>query len=400
MNILVISSMYPADDIPSSCTPVVHYIAKEWVKQGHNVKVCHSPSVFPELYYKLARLIGSKFLSSKLGYTVILNRLGDKKYSIDNVDVARFVMRKIRPHSRFKKSEISAQVEKIVAFCKSSEFSPDLIVGHWLNPQLELLAKLSGIFPNAKTALTLHEGLKSIQSLYSKDWGNLSSKIGKVGFRNAMARKEVLQNGKLDEAKTYLCLSGIPDIFLEKISKHSFSENMSKFSFVGTLFKRKFPEAILKSVLKVGLDDFQISYVGEGECFFEIEKIARENAVEDKIKLLGRIPRPKIRAVLENSDFMIMISKDEAYGLVYLEAMAFGCITIASRGEGFDGIIKHGENGFLCGAGDVDELAELIKKIQSLPSEEIARISENAMETARKMTDSACAKKYLEDISS
>ena len=36
----------------------------------------------------------------------------------------------------------------------------------------------------------------------------------------------------------------------------------------------------------------------------------------------------------------------EAYGLVYLEAMARGCITIASRDEGFDGVIKDGINGF------------------------------------------------------
>lgn len=46
------------------------------------------------------------------------------------------------------------------------------------------------------------------------------------------------------------------------------------------------------------------------------------------------------------SDCFIMISKNEAFGLVYLEAMSAGCITIASRGEGFDGVIIHGVNGF------------------------------------------------------
>ena len=37
-----------------------------------------------------------------------------------------------------------------------------------------------------------------------------------------------------------------------------------------------------------------------------------------------------------------MISELETFGLVYIEAMAAGCITIASRNEGFDGIIKDG----------------------------------------------------------
>ena len=41
-----------------------------------------------------------------------------------------------------------------------------------------------------------------------------------------------------------------------------------------------------------------------------------------------------------------MISKNEAFGLVYLEAMLAGCI-VASR-NGIDGIIIDGYNGFLC----------------------------------------------------
>ena len=66
--------------------------------------------------------------------------------------------------------------------------------------------------------------------------------------------------------------------------------------------------------------------------------------------------------MLKQHDVFIMISKNETFGLVYLEAMAVGCITIASRQEGFDGIIKHGYNGFLCEAGNQEELEKLIKE--------------------------------------
>lgn len=38
-NILVLTSIYPADDIPKGWTPVVHYFTKEWVKLGHRVLV-------------------------------------------------------------------------------------------------------------------------------------------------------------------------------------------------------------------------------------------------------------------------------------------------------------------------------------------------------------------------
>ena len=82
----------------------------------------------------------------------------------------------------------------------------------------------------------------------------------------------------------------------------------------------------------------------------------------------------------------------------YLEAMAVGCIPVASRGEGFDGIIIDGENGFLCAAGDSQELASIIKKIRNLSDEEKLRIINKAIETAVNMTDSAVARHYLEEI--
>ncbi len=42
-----------------------------------------------------------------------------------------------------------------------------------------------------------------------------------------------------------------------------------------------------------------------------------------------------------------MISKNETCGLVYIEAMAVGCIMIASKNEGFDGIINDVETLFV-----------------------------------------------------
>ena len=50
----------------------------------------------------------------------------------------------------------------------------------------------------------------------------------------------------------------------------------------------------------------------------------------------------------------------KTFGLVYLEAMARGCITVASRDEGFDGIIQDGVNGFLCKSGDETELVQYL----------------------------------------
>ena len=78
--------------------------------------------------------------------------------------------------------------------------------------------------------------------------------------------------------------------------------------------------------------------------------------------------------------------------------MAMGVIPIGSRGEGIDGVIIDGENGFLCKPGDVDELKEIIAKIKSLPSNELRRLSANAQKTAQEYSDYNCAYRYIEQI--
>ena len=115
----------------------------------------------------------------------------------------------------------------------------------------------------------------------------------------------------------------------------------------------------------------------------------------DRVHLAGRVQRDLVTQYLDEADCFIMISRREAYGLVYLEAMARGCIAIASRNEGFDGIIRDGENGFLCEAGNAEELASIIRRINAMTAAERQAISENGMKTARRMTDYKMAEEYI-----
>ena len=116
------------------------------------------------------------------------------------------------------------------------------------------------------------------------------------------------------------------------------------------------------------------------------------------ISFMGFLDRDKIMNYLDKSECFVMISKGEAFGLVYLEAMARGLITIGSKREGIDGVIVHGVNGFLCSSGDKNELVEIFKHINSLSSDEKKLVSDNAIKTAQEMTDFNVADKYLRTI--
>ena len=145
-------------------------------------------------------------------------------------------------------------------------------------------------------------------------------------------------------------------------------------------------------------NDFRLNYIGEGQQLSVIRQEMADKQLQQQVSILGRIPRDKIVEEYDKADCMVMISRGEAYGLVYLEVMARGCITIASRNEGFDGVIIDGENGFLCKAGDAHELAVVIRRINALTADERQAISERAIETAKRLTDEKAARLYVEDM--
>lgn len=139
-------------------------------------------------------------------------------------------------------------------------------------------------------------------------------------------------------------------------------------------------------------------YIGAGNESEKVRDTAVRLNVEGSVHLLGRQKRERVIRCLDESDVFVMISRDETFGLVYLEAMSRGCIVIASRNEGFDGIIRDGENGFLCEAGNSHELAAIITRIRKMPLETIQRISDAAIRTASGLTDEKAAACYLSEI--
>ena len=63
----------------------------------------------------------------------------------------------------------------------------------------------------------------------------------------------------------------------------------------------------------------------------------------------------------------MLTSRQEAFGIVILEAMAAGCPVIASRTPGASSIIEHGHNGLLVEMENVDGFASSLEEIFADP---------------------------------
>lgn len=400
MDILLLSSIYPLPGPENQGTKVCHFFAKEWVAMGHRVHVVHYQATYPSIYYLAAKLLQKK-LAAKTGAIIYTKKEKEiVRFEMDGVDVMRIPLQKSRPHGRFPKDRIKESVEKIVAYNSTQGFVPEVIVGHFLNPQLEVLNLLKTEYGNARTGLIYHlpAEIDMAESLYGDDLSALYEGIDVFGFRNDPLKRYFAQRYQFGK-RSFICYSGIPESYIVRQPHRAFEGLLNSFIYVGGLIERKYPAQILDALHDVyPQGGFRMHYVGAGQQKDTIAGKMMKYGLEESVVLHGKVDRDKILSLYDEADCMIMISRGEAYGLVYLEAMARGCITIASRDEGMDGIIVDGRNGFLCEAGNATELASVINRINTMSKEKKEIISMNAVKTASELTDRLVAVKYLEDV--
>lgn len=140
MKIFLLSSTYPYKYSPKGTTPVVHYFAKEWVNTGNQVHVIHTVVSFPRVFYYLGRMF-KNVLDTKLGHLVPNQKPEEYEEEKDGVRISHITLKKNKPHGRYPKRQIEITLERIARIIER-EGLPDCFVGHWDNPQLELLCLL------------------------------------------------------------------------------------------------------------------------------------------------------------------------------------------------------------------------------------------------------------------
>lgn len=388
MKILLVTTLYPGFEGQSrkDRSYALHYFAKDWIGLGHEVKVINLWTKYPKVLNFINEVKKANLHED------------DHTFYLDEVEVNRIGILRVPKFDYFSR-HIDQALKKIMRLINGI-YQPDVVVCHMFNPSIYIANYLKRKL-NKPLFLTLHQTDLNHLLNHKKRFKNFCSvydQIDGIGFRSVKL-KEKFDSLDFAYKKNFVIPSGIEEsILINEEVLHEKKQTKSKVIFVAaSLIKLKNIDVLLRAFDEIPIEkDVVLRIAGDGPEKDRLIKTAQNLESKNKIQFLGYLDRDKVLDEMEKSDVFAMVSSPETFGLVYLEAMAKGCITIGSRGEGIDGVIKHEVNGFLCEPRNPIELRNVLVKALNLEGFDKAELLSSATATTKKMTQRNMSSKYLE----
>ena len=375
MKILFITDLYPIKCCENSTPRTLHNFVFEWIKQGHSVDVIRPNFVFnavlrgkklyPKGFYEYE---GVKIFNVNYFTPFLLNFLAKipKEFGLKDYDVVIAHM----PSGIIFANKLVKIIEKPLicgVHVSDIEVLTNPVYRFYFKQQLEEAYK------NAK----------------------------KIACRSFVLQEKFKKLMPELADKTFVAPSGV-EINAVGLESPTYCPTI-KVLTCANLIKRKNIDKLILAIKD--LDDFELTIIGDGKEFKRLKSLVKEVGCgfnRTNIKFLGRLPHEKVLEQMQTADIFILPSVNETFGMVYLEAMASGCVTVCTKNDGIDGIIKDGENGFLTEP-TVEGIKDTLLRIKTLGAAKPApynmkKIIENSLDIVKSYSPETCAEKYLKNL--
>ena len=149
---------------------------------------------------------------------------------------------------------------------------------------------------------------------------------------------------------------------------------------VGRLCEQKGQMLLIEAAKKLNDSgvDFELILAGDGEMRAEIESLIAKYQLQDKVKITGWISSDEVRKHILSSQALVLPSFAEGLPVVIMEAMSLKRPVISTYIAGIPELLKQGENGWLCVAGDVEDLHKAMREALTLPVETLQKMGDAA----------------------
>ena len=140
---------------------------------------------------------------------------------------------------------------------------------------------------------------------------------------------------------------------------YNVENTLNKVAVVSNFHPYKGYRTLFRAITMVS-DDALFLLMGDGEEFEEMQQLARELQIEEKVSFLGLVKPDKY---LPECVFAVHPSDSEGSSNAILEELSYGLPVIASDIPTNRSLIQDGKEGFLVSKGDAFEFAKLINRL-------------------------------------
>jgi len=323
------------------------------------------------------------------------NNLAKSEEIYEGIKIKRFPFKALGGES-YMKWDFEKQAIKL---------KPDIIIAHnYRHIHTEKALKIREILKkqgkNCKVFLVTHAPFVKDRPFFPriivkiKDYFNNLNKFDKVITISKWEIPLLLKLGCKKEKIIHLPNSIPNEFFIQKKSKQE-----KKILYLGRIHPRKDIGTLMKGFKNSDLEKTrQLEIVGLKEEQYYQQLLNLKNKLNLKITFTEPIfdLKNKIKKI-DSAEIMVLPSRFEPFGIVFLEAMARGKIVIATKTQGSEELITEGIDGLKFNVGDYLQLRSILNKINSKESKNLKKsLKKNAFESAKKFQVSKIIDKWEE----
>lgn len=165
---------------------------------------------------------------------------------------------------------------------------------------------------------------------------------------------------------------------------------------VAHLYPRKDVATLLAAMLRLS-HEVVLRIAGTGPELASLRRQARELRLGRRVEFLGHVAFDRLAGEYRRADIFCLPSRQESFGIVFLEAMAAGLPIVAARAAAVPEVVPDGVCGILVPAASPYELAQALDRLLS-SAEERRRMGEAGRQRAPLYDVSVVATRFLEAV--
>jgi glycosyltransferase involved in cell wall biosynthesis len=115
--------------------------------------------------------------------------------------------------------------------------------------------------------------------------------------------------------------------------------------------------------LRPKFPNLHLVLIGQGDDLVRLKTLAAKVSTTDTVHFIQGISREGLAACYARADIFALPSTGEGFGLVFLEAMAFGKPIVAAAAGGATDLVENEVNGLLVPAHNPEQLANALARL-------------------------------------